>query len=206
MPPWTIVPNIQKARGSLNWNFVDGGYVDNSGATTALDLYKLISQMAQQELLNIDLRLVLLTDAEVEVDYKRINGSSSDDMLAPVVALLNVRSQLSQRAVTQAIEHVTQRRGRVELRSIEAPDPGILIIDVEQQTFRLPLGWKISRLTNNIVRLMMGDPRLCPLQPRTAALDSEINGVVGAIEQNSCVKLRMVDMLKGRQRQQAQAN
>ena len=181
----------------LKWNFVDGGYVDNSGSATALELYKTLSRFVEDDKLEVDLRLVLLTAAETELDYGHIRGSLLYDSVAPVQALLNVRSQLSQRAVTEAIETVDaeHRRVRPDRRAPEAKDHRVYVVDVEQQTFRLPLGWKISPVTNDIVRLMMGRPDLCPQGERKPADDS-IKSIVHTVEQNSCVKRNIVRLLK----------
>ena len=216
VPARSIRTSIHGGEREPVWNFVDGGYVDNSGSTTALELYKLLYAMNKAENLNIDLRLVLLTDADTQLDYKTIKGSRADDTVTPISALLSVRSQLSQRAVTQAIEAIQsieesdpnvqartrtgRRRGQVAQRSKKADDSHILIVDVEQQTFTLPLGWKISKVTNDIIRLMMGRPDLCPDQERPAGkVDQDIASVIGAVEQNSCVKLRITNLLKGQQ-------
>ncbi len=158
-----IVPAWRPGRndhGKGNFNFVDGGYVDNSGATTALDLYKLIESMTESESLNIDLRLVLLTDARTDFDSQKIDGNPGADMAAPIAALLNVRSQLSQRAVTQAVEYVSRGRPKQQSQSGAAAGDHVLSVDVEQQTFPLPLGWKISGVTNDVVRMMHPKLRL----------------------------------------------
>lgn len=183
----------------LRWNFVDGAYVDNSGATTAVELYKALERIAREERLSVDLRLVLLTNAETDLDYGKINGTLAGDTVAPVNALLNVRNQLSQRAVTQAIAAIDPARSRSSLdrRSPESKDHKVWVVDVEQQTFKLPLGWKISRVTNDIVRLMMGRPDLCPADaPQRPPPAAAIKSMVDTIEQNSCVKRNLVRLLK----------
>ena len=196
-----IVParRIEPSYPGLRWNLVDGAYVDNSGATTAVELYKALERIAQLDGHSVDLRLVLLTNAETELDYGKIDGTLASDTIAPVSALLSVRNQLSQRAVTQAIAAVDPARSRSnqERRSPESKDHRVYIVDVEQQTFKLPLGWKISSVTNAIVRLMMGRPDLCPADgPARPAAPPAIKSMVDTIEQNSCVKRNLVRLLK----------
>jgi hypothetical protein len=198
VPAWTVQPSIPGTTGQP-WSFVDGAYVDNSGATTALELYKLIEDMIRKEGLNIDLRLVLLTDAETVLDFSTIRGSYESEIAAPAAALLSVRAQLSQRAVTQAIEYVTNRRRWEPVENRAAGEEHVLSVDVEQQTFPLPLGWKISGYTNYVVRVMMGRPDLCPPSGRSIRIDSEkfseVRSYLRTIENNSCVKRKIVELL-----------
>jgi hypothetical protein len=185
-------------RAEGEFNFVDGGYVDNSGATTALDIYKMIERMTERA--SVDLRLVLLTDARTDFDSKKIEGGGGADIVAPAAALLNVRSQLSQRAVTQAFEYVSRRQpGRPA--SGAAADDHVLTVDLEQQTFPLPLGWKISGVTNDVVRMMMGRPDLCrpaeELSRKLAAKEYEsVRSYIYTINKNSCVKKTIIEILK----------
>jgi hypothetical protein len=183
-PAWSL----QEDAGHL-WNFVDGGYADNSGATTAFEIYK--SLRASEP--NIDLRLIILTDAAADPDLSHINGLGFSDTLAPITALLNVRSQLASRAVTQAIASLDPAH----------PD-AILLIKLEQRAFPLPLGWKISHTQNDVIRFMLGSSGICKQKAgetyqMAQHSDDPIQSWLATIVDNSCVQQKVETLLSGQQ-------
>lgn len=176
------------------WNFVDGGYVDNSGATTALEIYQKIDEHVRHEALPVSLYLVLLTDAGTDPDIAEVqNGTRFSDTVAPITALLSVRSQLANRAVTRAIDELEPNALAEDLAG-RGRGSRVLAVNLKQKAFRLPLGWKISNTTDDIVRLMLGRPDLCDT-PMQEDLDQE--NVRRVIRDNSCVKKRIRELLSG---------
>ncbi len=156
MPSWTLncrsAPRGQgeAAASRIRGTFVDGGYADNSGAATALEIFnglnRAVGAMARGgSPANIDLRLILLTDAPSMPEETDNNGQWFGDTSAPVTTLLNVRELLARRAVTQAVSQA----GRDD-------DNPVMIVQLDQDTFPLTLGWKISDTTNDLVQLMLG--------------------------------------------------
>ena len=89
MPPFSV-----KMYGDKYWNFVDGAYSDNSGATTALDLYEALKGAVPDT--DVDLRIVLITSAnpQPKLDDKSINGTIFRDTVAPIDAIMKVRDCL----------------------------------------------------------------------------------------------------------------
>jgi hypothetical protein len=171
------------------WNFVDGGYADNSGATTALEIYKSLDKSLQGSAdlrSRIDLRLIVLTDAAADPQLSKINGRGFNDTLAPITALLNVRSQLASRAVTQATSFMSEIAG-------QAGDSKILLVKLEQRAFRLPLGWEISHAENDVVKFMLGRADICERSANVHASDS----VAKTIVDNSCVRRKIELLLSG---------
>ncbi len=174
------------------WNFVDGGYVDNSGATTAHELYEALAKHVKEGGLAVDLHLVLLTDANTDPDFSTVeDGTRFSDVVAPATALLSVRGQLAFRAVTRAIDEIEPNAHAEDLAGRGRPSK-VLAVNLHQDSFQLPLGWKISRITDDIVRLMLGRPDLCDTK---IPEDARPNDVVRVIRDNSCVKKRIVDLL-----------
>jgi len=198
-PAWQIRLNpTQHNSKERLWNFVDGGYADNSGTTTAVEIYNAIAEFIDRRQRSnpewkVDLRLIILTDAVADPDLARINGAGFIDTLAPVSALLNVRSQLASRAVTQTVERI-QRGATPEELSGRIRDSKILLVKLEQRAFPLPLGWKISSIENDLVGLMLGRRTLC-IDPNKAATDQRRSSATETVVGNSCVKKRIVEML-----------
>lgn len=179
-PAWSVKLKDTDKR----WNFVDGGYFDNAGAATALDIARALRKHPDAD--KVDIYLVLLTDAIADTDLRDIEGGTTfNDTVAPVTALLRVREQLANRAVSRAIG--------------EMPSGRVLIVNLNQRTFTLPLGWKISGATNRILRLMLGQPDLCRTEQRGGDVaegdDTTVKDVVKIIRTNSCVKRRLQELI-----------
>ena len=197
-PAWW--PNTNEQR----WNFVDGGYAEGSGSATALDLYKALQKHAEGQ--GVDLRLVLITDTDAAVGANplRFDGTTLNDTVTVISALLNVRSLLSRRAVTEAVSQLNL-----------SPDPKIFVVTLDHQAFPLPLGWKISHMSHDIVQFVLGRPDLCqgqrasaPYVPETnrasAAQGSswedpkaarKVERAVATVLENSCATQRIIDLL-----------
>jgi hypothetical protein len=170
---------------SKRWNFVDGGYADNSGATTALDLYqamqKVLQQPASQEQKTpqaspVDLRIILITSANPQPNLTgpQINGTSLGDMMAPVDAIMSVRSDLGNDAVARVCSTLypqdtlggnNQTAGNRDTNGTcvgHSTDtdrsPPLQIVEIQDVAYGLALGWKISRTTFDVVSWMLGEP------------------------------------------------
>lgn len=190
-PAWRI------EQGGKRWNFVDGGYFDNSGATTALEIHREVAKeiAAQGKQDQVKVYLVMLTDALADADAAAVgSGTAFSDTVAPVTALLKVREQLANRAVTRAIKEL-EPNSTADERVGRTGDSKVLVVNLNQKTFRLPLGWKISRLTNGILQLMLGQPDLCNAAAQGSVVEEarEINRIV---RDNSCVQSKILDLLR----------
>ncbi|MDX2308892.1 MAG: hypothetical protein NW216_11685 [Hyphomicrobium sp.] len=216
MPAMIVEPD-----GKRWWNLVDGGYADASGASTALDLYRQISEpiaavgsavrpptpvssstddehghvpytLADGQVALIDPKLLILTDGPPGEDYSVVDGDGLLHAISPVTTLLAVRTQLARRAVQQA-----------EVSAEKPPRPFVChdtnwkarLIVLDQDHFSLPLGWTISEPTYRVVESLVGDPR----GPR--AMDMKADGEPSAartLYRNSCTLNSIVEMLSGR--------
>lgn len=204
VPAWQlIIPLKEKQKFA---NFVDGGYADNSGATTALEIYQAIDRLDKEDpALRLDPRLIILTDAVEGFSlHAAPDGVGSfDDTVSPFTTLLNVRSLLARRAVTQAVREAAGSR-----EAGDAPGAGskVYVVKLEQKTFPLPLGWKISRASNEIVKFMMGQPHPCLPEPAGNRASFErrdaetleqgrLRRLVGTVASNSCAMHHVLTLL-----------
>ncbi len=174
MPPWTF-----KLDKGSRLTFVDGGYADSSGTATALQLYNRLKELGGDQ---ADIYMIVLTDksksltaaAVVEPVGLKPMESWLYDFISPVTTLLSVRDLQSRKAVTEA---------RTQLRD------KMIVVQLDQASFPLPLGWKLSGLSSDIIRLTIGDPSRCV----TAADRSDT--AVSIANRNSCELKRIVDLL-----------
>jgi hypothetical protein len=150
---FTPDPSHQK-----RWNFVDGGYADNSGATTALDIYLALKEVLADD---IDLRMVLITSAVPQpvLFDASINGTLFRDIMAPIDAMLKVREDLGNDAVAGACSTIYGHQGNKDCllhAGASSKESSLQIVEIQDQTYGLPLGWKISRNSFEVVSWMLG--------------------------------------------------
>ena len=227
MPPFSATMTDGK-----HWNFVDGAYSDNSGATTALDIYRAIEDVAPS---NVDLRIVLITSSDPQPNLKdqSINGTVFRDTIAPIDALMKVREDLGNDAVARACTYIyhdeakdrtdksaSRLRGPAGKGGMEvnetcidhagSKDGPLQIVEIQDQTYGLPLGWKISGTSFSVVSWMLGEPNKCPgLKPQSADVPSSESEPAGKsdenenaqltnaiLERNSCVLKLIVDLVR----------
>ncbi len=166
MPPFSV-----KMYGDKYWNFVDGAYSDNSGATTALDLYEALKGAVPDT--DVDLRIVLITSANPQprLDDKSINGTIFRDTVAPIDAIMKVREDLGNDAVARACSEIYRDAKNLGGHVMEVnegcidhagvADGKLQIVEIQDQSYGLPLGWKISQTSFAVVSWMLGEPDKC---------------------------------------------
>ena len=194
LPAWSLhhagrtgVPQVAR-----RLNFVDGGYLDPSGATTAVDVVERLQKFTLDQKYSdaVEVHVVLLTDNDSVHDIATAHGSNLLDVAAPLQALLNARSQLSGAAVLRA-------RNELEVKNIR-----VLRIELDHRMFSLPLGWQLSRISHDIITTMLGDGSSCRILIVEADVnDTEVRALrSGRFEQlvnrNNCAQRRILDLLQ----------
>jgi hypothetical protein len=203
MPPLSAVMKSTPTGGAKaqaettkRWNFVDGAYSDNSGATSALDIYKAIENADPDR---VDLRLILISSSVTQPDLtgSDINGTVFRDTVAPIDALMKVREDLGNDAIARACTYVYHDDPRQPplVKSSKGPpipklkpesnedciehagDPQapLNIVEIQDQTYGLSLGWKISKTSFAVVSWMLGTPNGCP-DPKAQQKDIQDDG------------------------------
>jgi hypothetical protein len=188
--PLVLPPFSTELTDGKRWNFVDGGYTDNSGATTALDLYQTLKDVSA----DIDLQIVLITSStpQPNLSGKEISGTVFRDTIAPIAALMKVREDLGNDAVARACSEIFSRedadrpgaagtraaggtRDRARTNGSESNESCIdhaedatahlHIVEIQDQTYGLALGWKISQTSFDVISWMLGKPEECTAKP-----------------------------------------
>jgi hypothetical protein len=213
LPPLTI-----KMSNDRWWNFVDGGYADSSGAATALALFKALQDTSCG--LNVDLKLILLTSTNPQPNFQNVTGSEFRDTMAPIQTVMNVRELLGSQAVTRTSEYFKRTssenfkkaspenlkktspenfKSTSPCDEMTAPDWQLEEIKLADREYSLPLGWKLSNTTLQLVSFLIGRPAPCrtdTLQEGGGALDASApqpppkGGALTeqkALQNNSCV-------------------
>ncbi|MGB6534739.1 MAG: hypothetical protein WBF58_02125 [Xanthobacteraceae bacterium] len=152
VPPATAA----KPPGPMRWNFVDGGYSDTSGAATALALYNALKPVARTD--HVVLHVILLTSSDPRLEANDINGTMFADTLGPIDAMLSVRDGLGNEAVARACDGILGAGAAGGCEDFTSnPNSPVQIVGIEDETYGLSLGWKISRTTFGVVSWMLGD-------------------------------------------------
>ena len=133
-----------------DWNrihLVDGGYFDNSGVTAALALIEEIQkeQIAQGIGKKIEINLIVLS----ERGFTPESTKYLTDMTSPLHALLSTQAARGK----IAIDHAERLFKAEAARSRDGQQIGLRFRKVELQGYGypLPLGWRISALTRNLI-------------------------------------------------------
>jgi hypothetical protein len=229
--PFILPPFSATMPDGKHWNFVDGAYSDNSGASTALDIYRALEDVAPQ---SVDLRIILLTSSDPQPNLagKDINGTVFRDTLAPIDAIMKVREDLGDAAVARACTYVYQEDPRTQTgasaqhssktaakKDMEVNetcvdhaggrDGPLQIVEIQDQTYGLALGWKISKTSFAVVSWMLGRPEKCaPQKPPpsndASSQDQSVDQVADSgnaqltdtiLQRNSCVMKLIVELV-----------
>ena len=65
----------------------------------------------------------------------------------------------------------------------------MIMVQLDQKAFPLPLGWKLSGLSSDIIRLTIGDPERC------VTADDKGNTAISITNRNSCELNRIVHLI-----------
>jgi hypothetical protein len=207
LPPYSLLigtgsSKASSAGGSERWNFVDGGYSDTSGAATALALYDALKPAAKAA--NVVLRVILLTSSDPRLEPNAIDGTAFADTLGPIDAMLSVRDGLGNEAVARACDgilgaslaHADSSESRCEDLTGK-PDSPFQIVGIEDATYGLSLGWKISQTTFGVVSWMLGEPQfatgsVCQGEAPNKAPTPQANGQFTLNEKIVCANSRVL--------------
>ena len=152
LPPYTL------DQGGRTWNFVDGGYADDSGVAVAGAIYR---ALRDADAAGVDVRLILLTsDASEDAARTAVGTTSLVEFRVPLEAVLNVRAGIGTREVVRALNQFSDRAST-------GIDSRVFLMQ-----FRTPfLGWMISKTTNDAIVPIVASRDPCP--GATAQVQSE---------------------------------
>jgi predicted chitinase len=154
--PWITPAATVEDRRFPNTNrvkLVDGGYVDNSGVETILDLKDSFDGIIKRE--NINLSLIVLSGGDFPVRKSFALGESME----PIRALLNARTSRAYVAIGRAQEQFPS----VDVKRVTFADkehvirkPALTKAVLESRFYPLPLGWMLSAQTQAIIEHQSG--------------------------------------------------
>ena len=149
----TVVPASAK-RPRLQ--LVDGGYADNSGVHTALDIIDGLKAVQADPSFpeKFEVHLLVLRVEDVKKDPVLVS-----DYLAPIATLLSIREAQSRDAIGRAQRLFGDKASKI------ASSAKLFEFIHANTAYTLPLGWQISDLTNSIIASSLGHPKQCSSDP-----------------------------------------
>jgi hypothetical protein len=205
LPPFSVTMKANDRE--LRWNFVDGGYSDSTGSGTALALYRALKTAADAG--RAEIKILLLTGSNPQPDLTpsrvSISGTEFRDTLAPIAAVMKVREGLGNQAVARVCEEFHLNRDC--RRQSNDPKSPLKIVGINDELYGLPLGWKLSHTTFEVVRQMLGDPRRCEPEDVSEKVSDEASAPEEdypplskqTFRSNSCVLKFIAELLSGEQ-------
>ncbi|MCH9807188.1 MAG: hypothetical protein K0U74_05595 [Alphaproteobacteria bacterium] len=159
--PAVLPAKVLYPEGKLWWNFVDGGYADASGTTTALELYNELSgnkiELEKQAGRNFILKLIIITESDGDIGFSNENltpsGAGLIHAISPITTLLTIREQMGRRAVARALKELKELR--LEKGNVVTPCWKVVRISLDPRELDLPLGWLLSKNTVEAIDQMM---------------------------------------------------
>lgn len=145
------LPAAQDGRPQLAapLRLVDGGYFENSGVATAVELMRAMQRAAKKHGFAEEIQLNLIVLIRGTYPESRFQGLK--ELLSPVQALLNTRSARAYITIAEAERELNDGHGEARVRRVELKD----------LNYPLPLGWRLSTITSLLIRAQAGDARAC---------------------------------------------
>lgn len=139
---------------------VDGGYFENSGVATALDLINAMQQdLRSNEFApyrdKIELVLVVLTSADFSVRSYYGLGES----LEPIRAMLSTREARAPIEIARANQILNTASQATQLP--QHSGPALLKFKLDGLGYPLPLGWVLSNITRDLIDMQTGFAAAC---------------------------------------------
>jgi hypothetical protein len=171
---------------TARFHIVDGGYFENSGVATAVEIIDRLQRRAQKCCANARFYLIVLTSGNCS------HGSSQafSEATSPVVALFNSRTARTSSTVDLATRDLGVAQPGAE--GVLGRISRVQKVDFEEYVIPLPLGWRLSKMSATEIFFLTG--RLAHRVPdEHFAQTSKIKGFGSA----DCVQLLILHQLQG---------
>lgn len=147
-----------KDQSEVKYRLADGGYFDNSGMLTALDIGQEISKSIQPKSNQTDdqIKVIYISIIDQQPTPEKIENQGLNELISPVRALFNSRKTLG-----QSITH--QAKFILDSENNQDSDRYRQIL-LDKKAAKLPLGWYLSEKSQQAISQQIGfsDPKLCP--------------------------------------------
>jgi len=170
------------------FHVVDGGYFENSGVTTAVEIINRLQRRADICCKQARFHLIVLTSGK----YSQGSSDAFSEAVSPVVALFNSRT-----ARTYSTVDLATRDLGVIKRDASADDAlgrisRVQRVDFADYVIPLPLGWRLSKMSATEIFFLTGRPAHC-VPNENFVQKSKVPG----FGPGDCVQLLILHQLRG---------
>jgi hypothetical protein len=155
-PYFTPVGWYQRSSDKSKWRLADGGYFDNSGIPTALDIGRSLQRIKGYGT-TFEIVYLSLIDGQFNGSTTQLNSEGLNEVLSPVRALFSARASRSRSAVelsTFTINDGIDDPIEYKFRTLFLKKSG--------DGVKLPLGWLISKRSRKFIDRQTPDPKATP--------------------------------------------
>lgn len=165
--PW-ITPTgwYRKGEAQSKIRLVDGGYFDNSGVVTALQLRDAMLEVLKKDPFykeNIEIKVIVLSDAVVSEGNNKKNSSNDNhgfsELGDPLRTLISTWRSRASFNINQAEKKLNRKYSENE--DVPLSEKTLLRLPLSELYHPLPLGWTLSISTRWMIRIQAGDPERC---------------------------------------------
>ena len=126
----------------------------------ALDIYRKLEPQVGK--LNVDIKVILLTSSSPGKGFSRESGTEFRDTVVPIYTMLKVRDLTASQSVARVSSYFNDRDKRNGVDTNASPSNSTLrTVELEADSFSLPLGWKLSKATFGVISSLIGRAEIC---------------------------------------------
>jgi len=155
-PYFTPVGWYQRSKDKSKLHLADGGYFDNSGIPTALDIGRSLQRLKGYKK-DFEIVYLSLIDGQFNEPKTQLKSEGLNEVLSPVRALFSARQSRSRSAVELSAFTIND--------GIDDPlkyQFRTLFLKKSGNGVKLPLGWLISKRSRDFIDLQTPDPKATP--------------------------------------------
>ncbi|MEH2365944.1 hypothetical protein [Nostoc sp.] len=181
-------------QNDLKTRLADGGYFENSGFTTARDIGQRLEKILEKEIKDKTFKVVYLAITNNDfLEPSKVQGLN--ELLSPILAFLNSREARGRSVVKQGeyeldgkIDknsdlkdhrfrqfYLTHVDGQTPVKNNDGKTP------VKEKAPKLPLGWYLSKISQDSIRDRVGNPEKIDCSPGKRKKEDNNNCVMKSI-------------------------
>ncbi|MBW4594900.1 MAG: patatin-like phospholipase family protein [Brasilonema angustatum HA4187-MV1] len=152
-----------KGKNKYTKHLVDGGYFDNSGIFTALDIGQTLDKSEKIKENNINFQIIYLaigSQSENNTIDNQQGLTSFNEISSPLQAFINARLESDFTAIDMS-KFIISSDSKIRSKDKSKPKVKTLILEAENNSIKLPLTWNISEKSKNDINKYIPDPSNC---------------------------------------------
>lgn len=215
--PWVLPVASWRERRTEQLRFVDGGYFEDSGVETAVDLAVVLEDL-ERDLKEsgqpgLDFQIHLLTLSPDNILTEPVNSlqipamreeetkrRGFDELFSPIKTMLNTRWSRGVAAVARAFDRYCPGcfRETKDRRFYPGLDGFARMLRINFTDFELTLGWQLSRISQSLVLMHSAYPDRCIATRPSVVEQGKWPWAARVFNENNCSACKLLYTISGR--------